>query len=250
MKTTSALVLAVLMAVAGCGKKDPTGDGKGGPDEAAADLATAKPDVTTTAAEWHAEFKKDDKAAKAKYAGKVVELTGKATSVLQNLDAGMAFIHLAVEKDFLGVRCDTKDLNVWEKVSPGSEVTVRGRLAEGGFLTGELMPVHIVSVKGQAGSMTATELAEQFTKEKDKLKEKWDDKWAYVEGEFVRSDTSKNGILYLLLKGSGGVDVKCFVGADSKKQVEKLKPGQKVKVLGQVSVYDEPSLQMALFRGL
>jgi exonuclease VII large subunit len=252
MKTAAALFLAVLTAAAGCGKRGPSGaDGKGDPDETGADLAAAKPDVTMKAADWHAEFKKDDKAAKAKYAGKVVELTGQAGNVVQNADAGVAFIHLKVDKDFLGVRCGTKDMNVWEKVAEGSDVTVRGRLPEFGLFTGELMPVHVVSVgKNPAGTMTAAELAGRFEKDKEKLKEEWDGKWVYVEGEFVRSGTNKDGVLQFVLKGAGKTEVTCSAPADAKKQVAALKPGQKVKALGQLGVYDDVSLQMTLFRGL
>lgn len=252
MKTKLALLLLLTTFAAGCGKKDTPGgggpDGKGG---AAVDYSTATPDVTMKAADWHAEFKKDEKAAKAKYAGKLVELSGKVTSVVQNLDAGVVFLHLKVDGDVLGVRCGINDVNAWEKVPEGADVVVRGKLPEFGFLTGELMPVQVIRVDNNpTTTFTAADLAGQFAKEPAQLKEKWADKWVYVEGEFVRSETSKNGILQIVLKGDGKAEIKCSVGSDAKKQVEAMKPGQKVKVLGQLSVYDDVSLQMAMFRTL
>jgi hypothetical protein len=261
MKAVNVFAVVLCAALAGCGKKDattsdPPADGKNKPgapgklDETGADLATAKPDVTMSAADWHAEFKKDAKAAQTKYKDKVIELTGRAGSVLQNLDAGVSFVHLKVEKDILGVRGSNKDLSLWEKVSEGADVTIRGRVPEFQILTGELYPIHIVSVKNLAPTLTAAELAADFAKDKEKLKQKWDDKWVYLEGEFLRAGKSKSDYEEIVLKGAGTQDIHCTIPADAKKQAAKLKPGQKVKVLGQMSIYDEPKLQMALFRGL
>ncbi|MBM3983876.1 MAG: hypothetical protein FJ304_27130 [Planctomycetes bacterium] len=262
MKARALLAFVLFAALAGCGQKDkatntnPPADGKNKPgtpgklDETGADLAAAAADVTMSAADWHAEFKKDANAAKAKYKDKVIELTGRAASVLQNPDAGVAFVHLKVEKDILGVRGSNKDLNLWEKVSEGADVTIRGRVPEFQILTGELYPIHIVSVKNLAPTMTTAELLADYAKDKEKFKAKWDDKWVYLEGEFVRAGKSKNDYEEIVLKGAGKQDIHCTIPADAKKQAAKLKPGQKVKVLGQMSIFEEPTLQQALFRGL
>lgn len=259
MKAPSVLAFVLFAALAGCGKNDkatntdPPTNGKNTPgklDETGADLAAAKPDVTMSAADWHAEFKKDAKAAKAKYKDKVIELTGRAASVLQNPDAGVGFVHLKVEKDILGVRGSTKDLLIWEKVSEGADVTIRGRVPEFQILTGELYPIHIVGVKNLAPTTTAAELAADYAKDKEKFKAAWDDKWVYLEGEFVRAGKSKSDYEEIVLKGAGDRDIHCTIPADAKGLAAKLRPGQKVKVLGQVSVFDEPKLQQALFRGL
>lgn len=253
MKTASALFFVLALALTGCGKKaadDKPGDKQTEKPEDGSDLATAKPDVTMTAEAWHAEFKKDEKAAKAKYMGKVVQLTGKVWTLAQNIDAGITFVHLKVENDLFGVRGGTKDLNLWERVPEGAEVTIRGRLPDMGVMTGELFPIHVVSVdKNPSRTFTAAELAIEFKKDKEKLKAAWGDKWVYVEGEFVRTIKSQHGSEQIVLKGAGGVDIKCAFPMDANALASKLKPGQKVKVLGQLSIYEEPSLQMALFRG-
>jgi hypothetical protein len=260
MQTGSALLLSVLMTAFGCGQKETGGpesktdSGVTAPGEPGTDLATAKPDVTMKAADWHAEFKKDKGAARAKYIGKIIELTGHVSVVDQV--AGVTFIHLEEGIDALGVqgvRCGFKDPNLWERVSVGSDVIVRGRLPEQQqdlFLPGELMPVHVVRVDNRSPSVTAAELAERFLKDQEALKEKWDSKWVYVEGEFVRSGMTPHGGLEFVLKGSGKVQVKCLVPGDAEKRVRALKPGQKVKVLGELGLVNGPTLSTAYFRGL
>lgn len=253
MKTASALFFVLALALTGCGKKaadDKPGDKQTEKPEDGSDLATAKPDVTMTADAWHAEFKKDKKAAEAKYKGKVIQLTGTVSGVGQNLDAGIGYLLLKVKGDLLGVRGTTKEVDFWERVPEGADVTVRGRVPDMGFLTGELFPIHVVSVdKNPSRTFTAADLAAEFKKDKEKLKAAWDDKWVYVEGEFARTGKSLGGAEQIVLKGAGGLDIKCSIPADAKTLASKLKPGQKVKVLGQLSIYEEPSLQMALFRG-
>jgi hypothetical protein len=54
-----------------------------------------------------------------------------------------------------------------------------------------------------------------------------------------------------VLKGVGKVDVGCEAPDDAKDLVGALKPGQKVKVLGRLGVYDNSiDLEKVLFRGL
>ena len=73
-------------------------------------LADAKPDFTFTAQVWHAEFQKDNAAARAKYMDKVIELTGVVQVVLDQQAApglpALAMVHLEIPTDSLGVRCD------------------------------------------------------------------------------------------------------------------------------------------------
>jgi tRNA_anti-like len=257
----SLLVTCAALFVFGCGKDKPDSGGPapgptGGPGPSAGvDLATAKPDHTATAAEWHAEFKKDSAGSKKKYAGKVVELTGTLASFAENPDAGVLFAHLKIEKDVLGVRCGMSDANAWEKACQGAEVTVRGKLADGAIFHGELMPAIIVKAdKNPALTATAADLGKQFKADTEKLREKFGDKWVYVEGEVVSTGKSSVGGPQFTLKGDGGVNVVCSVPADNKAKVEALKPGQKVKALGEFSSPfpndKELSLNMVMFKSL
>jgi hypothetical protein len=240
-------LVLVCAALAGCGKPV---DQK----QADADLGSAKPDHTATVAEWHAEFKKDSAGAKAKYKGKVVELTGTVSMLAENADAGVMFVHLKVEGDLLGVRCGFSDTAIWEKFCEKSEVTIRGKLPEMSFLTGELMPVTLVAVKSNPSkTITATDLATRFKADLPKLKEEFDDKWVYVEGEFVSMGKSANGVTQFKLKGADGINVECNIPADGEKRAKALKAGQKVKVLGSFATYagdKAPSLDQVMFKGL
>lgn len=269
------LSLLLLTAVAlGCGKDDsdkgttpppgtlpppgPTGPGPTGPGTkpqmSEAELLAAKPDHTVTPAAWHAEFKADKEAAGKKYAGKVIELTGTVATVAENEDAGISFVHLKVDKDIFGVRCATKDMALWEKVVDGCEVTVRGKLADGAIFAGELLPAAVVKVdKNPSLSATAADLVKQFKADATKLGDSHNGKWVYVEGEFVSSGEVKNGGIYFVLKGDADCPIKCHVPLDAEKRMKTLRPGQKLKVLGQFYAFKgdkELSLSMCRFKGL
>lgn len=260
------LSLFLLAAAAlGCGKGDlgkgtnppgPAGPGTTNPPPpmTAAELAAATPDHIVTPAAWHAEFKADKAAATRKYAGKVVELTGTVSTVADNADAGLSFVHLKVDKDIFGVRCAVADVGLWEKVVDGCEVTVRGKLADGAIFAGELLPAAVVKVdKNPSLSATATDLARQFKADANKLGDSHNGKWVYVEGEFVSSGQSTDGVRYFVLTGDTDCPIKCSIPLDAEKAMKGLRPGQRVKVLGQFYAFQgdkELTLSMCRFKGL
>lgn len=228
----------------GCGKSNPGSDGKGGnppgptggtPDGGAG-LTSAKPDHTATAADWHAEFKKDKAAATAKYAGKVIELTGTLSGFIDEPDAGVLLAYLKVGKDAIGARCALADMSAWEKATEGAEVTIRGKLADGGIFTGEIKPAVLVNVdKNPALTATAADLGKQCVADVGKLRDKYGGKWVYVEGEVVSNGKPSARGSQFVLKGDGDVNVICWALAGSEQKVEALKPGQKVKALGELN---------------
>lgn len=256
--TRCPIVFLALAALTACGKTDPDPEPLPMPDAPPASVTLGMPapkaDHTATAAEWHAEFKADQAAAKKKYKDKVIELRGTVSNIVENVDAGIVFVHLKIEKDFLGVRCGFKDAHIWERVTEGSEVTIRGKVPELSFLTGELMPVALVSVeKNPAQTVSAVELTKRFKADFNKLKDEYNKKWVYVEGEFVSSGKSAHGASQFKLKGADGVEVTCGIPADAEKRVKALKPGQRVKTLGQFSALEDdtgPNLDSVLFKGL
>lgn len=254
----SILAAFAALFVVGCGKSNPTPDGKGttpppGPTGGGTDLATVKPDHAATAADWYAEFEKDADAATKKYAGKVIELTGTVQVVTANDFEDELPLYLEVNKGESGLRCAMTDVNVWEKACQGTEVTIRGRLPVKGHLNGELSGAVLVKAdKNPASSFTATELASQFVNDQKSLENKHKGKWAYVEGEVVWAGKTPGGWMEFKLKGVEGCNVICPVPREGKLKVESLKVGQKLKVLGIVALLaaDGPRLNMALFKSL
>jgi hypothetical protein len=86
----------------------------------------AKPDFTLTAEEYLIAFKKDVNAAADKYVGKVIDVSGQVQRVSLPDE-----IYLKVEKDPVGLLCNTKEKGPWEGVAPGSKVKIRGKLPKG-----------------------------------------------------------------------------------------------------------------------
>lgn len=78
------------------------------------------------AADWHEEWKKDSGAAKKKYEGKVIELTGEIDSVGADPYGDIGYVYLKTPGG-LGIRCGLEDKALWFKVGPDCKVKVRGK---------------------------------------------------------------------------------------------------------------------------
>src|SRR5882724_5417045 len=197
--------------------------GKGG--------SLGKADIVVTPAEWRADFKKNAAAAKAKYKGKVVEMSGTVDSARPDpFGNPVGFIDLEVANDPFGsVRCVLADKKPWLKVSPGSKVKVRGKSSD--VVSGDLNPCEIVEAGPNPGVViTAAELTKQFGADRQATKKKYDEKWAYIKGE-VSAVTKPQGCAVLLtLKGAGDITVTCCFGEAYKRGTEIVKVGTHVDV--------------------
>jgi hypothetical protein len=246
--TSVALVGLLAALAAGCGRK-PVPIDDPGPEENAVkpnpkdgdDFKDSTPpplgktQVSLDAAKWHEEFKKDSDAALAKYKDKVVELSGVVARVSDDPDDAGGNVFLDVPAETIGIHCATTDKKPWVKVSPGSKVKIRGRAGE----MGDLHAAQIVEAGPNPGVVISAEkLIQQFLTNRKATKEKYDDKYAYVDGEVVEK-TEKEGSVTLKLKGEKNILVACNFGSSSnKKELAKARPGQKAKVFGQFSLFD------------
>ena len=104
LRNSVILALVAVLSTAGCGKEktenksddsgksqetfsetfksDGPGESKVKPDDR--DLSKVKPDFTLSSIDFAGEYKKDEKAAEAKYKGKVIELSGRIVGFGQN----------------------------------------------------------------------------------------------------------------------------------------------------------------------
>jgi hypothetical protein len=130
----------LVLGLLGCGKPAPTMGGKayeprtsfspvivpptGAP--ATPPMSQAKPVFTISAQQFHDECRQQ-KEAKAKFAGKVIELAGTVQGVGTNPNA-QPILFLSVAGDPLGVMCIffNTEMNLSEQVSKGQQVRVRG----------------------------------------------------------------------------------------------------------------------------
>jgi hypothetical protein len=235
---------------AGCGKTQeqaaptPAGPSAPGGDSDKAkpkvDLAKASPDVTTDAESWHAEWKKDAEAARKKYKGKIVELSGVVEHPDDDPYGRIGYIWLKAKSDILGPRCALDDTAPWLKVGPGCTIKIRGTVPDFG-LSGDLYPCVIVeSSPTTCLEITAARLAKEFAADKKAALDKYEKKWLIVEGELTGKEPSKideGRFIYLTLKGDGAVNVRCYIANNSdyqRKANEDLEVGQKMKVCGEL----------------
>ena len=258
MRYTLGFVLAIGLAQ-GCQPPAPKptapGATPGAPSTAAAAtddkyLADAKPDFTFTAPAWHAEFKKDEAAARTKYMDKVIELTGVVSIVLDQQAApglpALAMIHFDIPMDSLGVRCDCTPPDLWKTVMPDSNTTLRGKYTVNSRMKGELYPCVLVKTDGKPVTVTAAALAAEVEKDPKVADEKYNKKWLMIEGKLKSTGVDKNGVHSVTLESGDKVAISCGVPEDDAKPLKALKPGQAVKVFGRAGVYTYGGLSVSL----
>ena len=180
-----------------------------------------------------AEVAKGERAAATKYKGKAIELSGKVADVHRAAD-GRVFISLpAKSAGILGVTCFLKDPDVFGKVVKGQDVTVRGKV--GDMPVGvQLADCELVNVgPSPALTYTAQEMAAEWARDRRAAGRKWAGKVVIVSG--VVADTRANdvGAINAFLRGADPVWVDCGFTAFEKAAAEKIKAGDRVKVVGE-----------------
>ena len=99
-------------------------------------MTTAKPDFVMTASGLQKEFEDDETAASAKYINKILEITGKITSVTPAENNVMS-ISLETASDFSSVICTFPAVTDPAALIVGNVVTLRGECS--GFLLDVLL---------------------------------------------------------------------------------------------------------------
>jgi hypothetical protein len=158
---------------------------------------------------------------KARFKGKVIEITGEVNSVQELETTGL--LGLSVKDPKMIVKCETVDKRAWLKVCRGSRVTIRGVNGDERIT---LVKAEIVSAGPNPGiSVSAEQLGKEFAECTEEVKGKYKDKPLYVEGQVV--EVGEKGFT---LKGSGGRDVHCRFLIFPRPKLGDLKAGSKVKL--------------------
>jgi len=237
-----------LLVLTACGQKagEPTraGDppGRSGPAPAARGPA----DIKTTVAALTQEVIADEKAAQAKYNGKVVEAEGEVEFANKVLNANGFSLKGAKKKptDVIGVTviCNVPkgaEGKAW-RLGTGQKVKVTGTAtltSLGVYLNDctveELEPAKTPKVSAKA-------LAEEVLKDADAARKKYQTPEGrsdaiIVDGTVAAKEKTKDGFHTAKLAGSGGVTVDCTVNAED---FAALKAGDAVTIKGDFSSYD------------
>jgi hypothetical protein len=243
--SAAALLAVVLLHGTGCGPKEvtpaptvttsPSGrpkDDAGTPPGAAATEATP----SLSAEQLAREVKRNPQAANAKYRGSALELSGVVDGVGQagrilNEDGRSPYIKLRVPGDESGILCFLQDKEPWARVSPGSQVRVKGRWPESPaeFILRDCTLVEVGP--NPAPVLSAEQLAKEYAAGPEAANKKHRNEWLIIDGEVADKDKEWGTSIYL--KGSGKVRVRCVVNPFEKQLFAPLQPGQHAKLLGQ-----------------
>lgn len=197
--------------------------------------APARPDFQVTAEAFAKEFTKDREAFKAKYANKVVEVTGTVHSVGQDIGGG-GNVSLRGDPDVLvgNVLCGTAEREPWRAVLPGQTARVRGRCPDRVSVEAMLFDAVVLEVRGDPPpTVTADQLAKEFAADPDAAEKKWDKKYLILTGRVKQVIPPKdlNGRFLLLESDPATPRVQPDFGTDDR--AKRVRPGQQVRVLAQ-----------------
>ena len=88
---------------------------------------------------------------------------------------------------------------------------------------------------------TAVKLTKTYATNRKAAKEKYREKWVNLEGEIIDAKVVAGNDMIVRLKGDGDLIVNCSI---VKNGLEAAKPGQTVKVFGQLNVADADSVKV------
>jgi hypothetical protein len=216
------------------------------------DVGEAKPAFSLTASQFTEEFRKDAKAAEAKFDGKVIELTGEATHVgrekdqtIESVDYGIVLLKgiKVGERDWI-VGCYMRDKEPWKKAIPGQTVKVKGKWTKPAALLGLFVLLECVIVESSGPrppALTADELAKEYTIAPTATRKKYAGSYMFLSGEVARIEREKDGGTSVTFKTRAKRPlIRVLFSDETPEAVRNLKVGQKIKTLGQFFLASEP----------
>jgi hypothetical protein len=237
VRFATVLALAVLPSV-GCSGK--TADTKGSADRTdkgkGSDTRGAKPDFSIGSKQLEEEYARDRAAAETKYKDKVLELTGVVKIVGHHINKAPYLSLEGANKDLLGIMCFTQDRHPWRKATPGQTVKLRGKWPRQTSTTA-LVECVLIEVSGpRAPSLTAEALAKEYAADPRAASEKYEGGYLILAGEIETVTPDEQNAVSVSFKTAGTPRVLCKFTAFDGEETDRLKPGQKVKILGQYAL--------------
>lgn len=189
-------------------------------------------DFKTTADKLLPEYHADRKAAKAKYQGKSIELTGKVVAVVREVTQDGVFTYEVVGgMGTLNSAFVTAKGNPLAKATPGQVVTFRGTFeAAEASVDPKILDAVVTGAAGVgAEPIFAKDLVTRLATKADQFRKQFDGKWLIVTAKVQRVTDAGEGIGIVVEEGK----IKLTLGMSSTETdaVEALKPGAGVRVL-------------------
>jgi hypothetical protein len=198
-------------------------------------------DLQVAPAVWVADWEKAD-AARAKYAGKIIEISGEVADVSADPYGSVGYVYLKTDAKGKTATCCTADTYPWAKVSPGSKVKVRGTWTPDYSRNGNLSQCVIVEAgPNPALTVSAEQLGKECTADRSAAVAKYNEKYAFVEGEVTKVGKSDYCDVLATLKCD--VPLTACMGAGNssseKERMKALKAGDKLKVYCRISLFEK-----------
>lgn len=213
--------------------EDKTSDGGVVKDNGGGSGKDTKPDVTTTAKELAADFKKDPNTMAQKYKG-LIELSGTVQTIARVHSDGNYSIVLEGGEDS-GVECYVKDEKPWKSALPGQKVKIRGKWAGYTFVE-RLHECKIVESTGMGPpTLKAAELSKAWASDKEGTDNKYKKKKLILEGEITTAERKESSFdtKFTFKTPEGGARIAVWTGNSEGHHLKDLKAGAQVKMLAE-----------------
>src|SRR5262249_35457580 len=144
-------------------------------------------------------------------------------------------------KDAVDIKCFTADKNPWRRALPGQRIKLKGRVAKrDGADGGVLFGCVITDVSGAPPpTLTAEELGKQYAADRAGTSGKYNGKFMILTGETAKVTVRLGMESTVIFQTTGKLRVSAvFFGLRS--EARALKPGDKIKVLGECTLNPSP----------
>jgi hypothetical protein len=196
------------------------------------ELLKRKLDFSVTLDAFRAELRRDAKAGRQKYGGKVVDLSGVVREFRRSYAEAPA-VRVGGKTDSVGIVCETLDEEPWARLAEGQTVRMRGTFTPYPDFTEFLNCVIVDSGPSPAIATTAEALAAAYAADPDGTNKKHQKKRLLITGEVTSREVDKEGTIKIALKGKEGVRVAMTftAGITDDRADEEVKVGMKVRAL-------------------
>lgn len=217
-----------------------------------------KPDFVFDVPTWRDEWKNDREAAKKKYTGKIVELTGEVIYVMVAFEGSLAgrdlrsgpggWVNLK-NPNGSPVTCTTTDPQPWLTVSEGSKIRIRGRAGKAN--DEDLVDCVIVEAgPSSALAVTVEEITAAVAADLGAAEKKYDKKYAHITGEVTEVVKDKDGTVKLKLKGASGVGAYATLGVPAAHRAGTIQVGQTIRLFSEVLLPTNAKGEVSLSGGV
>lgn len=180
----------------------------------------------------------------AKYKGATFDISGKVRYSTENTASGNPTVILSDSRQIVTLELDSSEQKKSQPLARGQIVSIRAKCADSPrwLKEGTILKVD----KSTATEFAAKDLIQQFTDNRQKLRESVNDKSLLVSGKVIatKNDEANSNFDITLGCGEPALDDKCKITVSCKysenpalrKKLESIKVGQSVSVMGEAGV--------------